>query len=449
VGERAKIFVAGVCAGVLERRGPDYVFAYEPTYPAAAPPVSLLMPPTTKDYKSVGRVHPFFEGLMYEGWLRRLAEGVGSESEAPAGVIDYLVKKCSHSIGDVEIAAEDAFRPAEMRPITVTRSGFSPGLVRRDRCLLCLQRLPSKGHNRSYHEACSLSFFGTEEPPLFPFGSGDFERLAIDSISSGIAIPGVQPKLPVYYPEGDSHFILKPHVQGVQAAPEIEHLWMKLFTLLGVQTAASGLVETESGELVYLTRRFDRARGGGKLHFEDFAQLHQKSSLGNEKFEGRVSDIAKTIKAYASPRPRARDLERLIELTVLNLVFGHSDAHLKNHAIIGTSGDGRTPLYTLSPAYDILPNQFLGKPSANASALFINHKKRHILVADLKQEAEDSGVKAQRVDEVLARVVERGADIVALMRQSFVPQGKVDQLKMLIDKRLRSLGTPPLPEEGI
>ena len=162
MSDKARIFVSGVLAGFLEKIKDDYVFTYDDAYPEGGHPVSLLMPPTTRRYLSRGRLHPFFEGLMYEGWLRRLADVPPVEANVTSGLIDYLIKKCAHAIGDVEIAAESATSPPEMKPTIIERDGNATARVARECCLYCQRALPTPGHNGNYHGKCSLLFFGTE-----------------------------------------------------------------------------------------------------------------------------------------------------------------------------------------------------------------------------------------------------------------------------------------------
>jgi serine/threonine-protein kinase HipA len=444
MSQRARVFVSGVPAGTLEREGDSYVFSYDPDYPSDGRPVSLTMPPSVKRHTFSGRLPPFFEGLMYEGWYRRLASGVAADTESSGGPVAYLVEKCADSIGDVEIAADGADAPQKIDPITFDEPTRGDPRVARERCLVCFSPLPTPGHNRNYHEDCARAFFGTGGPPVVPFGGTDFERLAVRSISSGVAIPGVQPKLPVYYPAGDAHFIMKPPVNGVRSVPEIENLWMRLYGTLGIPVAKSALVETNDGELAYVTRRFDRLPGGGKIHVEDFGQLLGKSIVGDEKFDASVADMVNDLRVRCSPRARVSSVERLFKLTVLNIALGNSDAHLKNHSVVGIPERGGV-VYALAPAYDLLPTFFLSANSLKSSALRINGKTRDITRKDLEAEAEAAGLKGKVVSEVLRELEARSEDVLKLLRASLVPQGRVDELLRRVNERLRSLGAGPIP----
>ena len=64
---RAKIFVNGVPAGILEEHLPglSYTFRYDDDYSGQA--VSLTMPTSAKEY-SFHSFPPFFDGLLPEGF---------------------------------------------------------------------------------------------------------------------------------------------------------------------------------------------------------------------------------------------------------------------------------------------------------------------------------------------------------------------------------------------
>lgn len=434
----ARVYVGNQFAGLLSQEKGDFIFTYDEAYTAAtgakrATPVSLLMPLHQREHRSNGRIHPFFAGLMQEGWLRGLADRDGSAS----GVLDYLVRFCSDSIGDVAIGPATSEKPRRANPWEVQIDGRVMPIVARERCLVCLGMLPSPGHNLNYHGICSEELFGTSRPPRFDINPDAIERVAVASLTSGIALPGIQKKIPVYYQEGDAHYILKPQVEKVRAVPETEHLWMRLARELGIVTARCGLAEINDGSLVYVTKRFDRTFQGGKLHMEDFAQLSGKGALEQEKFEAAMRDLATLLRRFA--RPWKTSVDRLMQLMLFNHVFGNHDAHLKNYSIIGLpkSGNGGVT-YQLSPAYDLLPTRFINGRGSQ-SALEINGKRDTIAMADLLAEATAMGVPRSRVEAFFATIIREEMLTETVMRQSYVPAGIINEYRKLIKKRLRSL----------
>ena len=73
--KQAKIFMYDQPAGTLTEDENGYTFVYDIGYLANknAEPVSLTLPLTDKPYVS-NVLHPFFDGLIPEGWLLDIAE---------------------------------------------------------------------------------------------------------------------------------------------------------------------------------------------------------------------------------------------------------------------------------------------------------------------------------------------------------------------------------------
>jgi serine/threonine-protein kinase HipA len=395
------------------------------------------MPLKHREHRSSGRLHPFFAGLRQEGWLRGLADRDGAAS----GVLDYLVRYCGDTIGDVAIGPGTTPEVPRTSPMEVQINERGEPVVARARCLVCLAALPSPGHNLNYHAACSEELFGTARPPRFDLDADAFERVAVAALTSGIALPGMQKKIPVHYRDGDAHYILKPQVEKVRAVPETEHLWMRLARELGIVTARCGLVEISDGTLVYVTKRFDRTAGGGKLHMEDFAQLTGKGPLEQEKFDAAMRDIATILRRFA--KPWKTSVDRLARLMLFNHVFGNHDAHLKNFSIIGLPQAGGGVTYQLTPAYDLLPTRFINGRGAQ-SALAINGKRDAIAMTDLIAEAAEMGVPRSRVEAFFEDLAEKATTIETVIRQSYVPEGIAAEHRKQINKRLRSLGRAAL-----
>jgi len=183
-----------------------------------------------------------------------------------------------------------------------------------------------------------------------------------------ISISGYQPKFSLVQDRGhlrltrsgeQGTFILKPvpaDVPNGTVLPANEHLTMQIAAqVYGIQTAANALVFFPNGQPAYLTRRFDVAEDGSKVHMEDFASLTGKTSdtHGKDyKYSGSYEDIGQIIRQIV---PAWRSVtEQFFKLVVFNYLFSNGDAHLKNFSLIRSSfGD-----YILSPAYDLLDSSF-------------------------------------------------------------------------------------------
>lgn len=73
--KQAKIIIHDTVAGILTEDENGYTYVYDPTYLSSenAEPISLTLPLTDKPYVS-NVLHPFFDGLIPEGWLLDIAE---------------------------------------------------------------------------------------------------------------------------------------------------------------------------------------------------------------------------------------------------------------------------------------------------------------------------------------------------------------------------------------
>ena len=73
--KQAKIYMYNTFAGVLTEDENGYKFEYDSDYLASkkAESISLTLPLTDKPYTS-NTLHPFFDGLIPEGWLLDIAE---------------------------------------------------------------------------------------------------------------------------------------------------------------------------------------------------------------------------------------------------------------------------------------------------------------------------------------------------------------------------------------
>ncbi len=73
--KQARVFNYDIFAGILTEDENGYTFAYDADYLVGekAEPISLTLPLTDKPYIS-NVLHPFFDGLIPEGWLLNLAE---------------------------------------------------------------------------------------------------------------------------------------------------------------------------------------------------------------------------------------------------------------------------------------------------------------------------------------------------------------------------------------
>ena len=93
-------------AGTLEEREDGWcVFAYLPEYLTLTEvlPISLTLPLSPEPVETLG-LHPFFDGLVPEGWLLDLA--TRNWKLDPRDRVSLLLATCSDCIGAVRVLPE-------------------------------------------------------------------------------------------------------------------------------------------------------------------------------------------------------------------------------------------------------------------------------------------------------------------------------------------------------
>jgi serine/threonine-protein kinase HipA len=123
-------------------------------------------------------------------------------------------------------------------------------------------------------------------------------------------------------------------------------------------------------ETALVVTRFDRTKNGEKLCLEDFAQILSKPRGADfaGKYDASYEDVAEAIAKHSTRA--AIDLRKFFRRLIVFILVGNCDAHLKNFSLLETPEGFR-----LSPAYDILNTALYDGFDQNI-ALSINGSKQ-------------------------------------------------------------------------
>jgi len=251
------------------------------------------------------------------------------------------------------------------------------------KCLYCYQ--PLSESEKDFHSSCAKKIFGTATPPIIDFDLKQLEELAKQIVVQSIAVTGVQPKLSLSLEKHKNElsrltivglngdYILKPPSSEYVELPENEDLTMHLAELVKIKTAKHSLIRLNSGELAYITKRFDRKKGQ-KIAVEDFAQLSE--NLTEHKYRGSIEKVGKLVYHFTSNK--GFEAQRLFELVLFSYLTGNADMHLKNFSLM----ENNLGEYELSPAYDLLSTALIIPDDKEEFALTINGKKSRLKRSD-------------------------------------------------------------------
>jgi serine/threonine-protein kinase HipA len=289
-------------AGELRQEpGGRYVFTYDFDYLAADhPAIAYTLPKSSQPLISEQGLHPFFENLVAEGWLKNAqARALKTDPDNRFALLLAFGWDCPGAVSVID--------PAPLNEPAVD--------------------------------------FGDPEQVL--------------ALKSRASLSGVQAKLlAVGYGKGvrparrdeTSMYIAKLPSGSLGDIVENEFLATTACRALlpddAIVDVRVGKVEG-IGKRALIVPRFDRLRSGTKIHFEEFNQLLGRYS-GDDKYEAAYEDMAAFIRDPATNCASA-DAWRLFRRILACFLIGNTDAHLKNFAMFHTRDGLR-----LAPAYDLV-----------------------------------------------------------------------------------------------
>lgn len=328
-----------------------------------------------------------------------------------------------------------------------------------DKCLASLKPLAQKEAERGYRKQDMLRLFGTTQVVL-PLG---FDRQEFFSKSAeathGMSISGVQEKLSLKLDrktgtlepttEG-GEYILKPSPEAFPHAAENEHTAMLASKLLGIETAECTLVAFKSGELAYLTRRFDRLGPDEKVHQEDLLQIADRPA--RDKYRISYESAGELVDNATGGKQAAKlDLFRRI---LFAYATGNNDLHMKNISLHRLPDNQTDYFDKLTPNYDVLFVQ-----------AFVNAKHGEFMACDLLTDPENGeeqfsehyqhygfytghdflelgrryGLPTKVAEKALHTQTSRQYDLLALIETSYMPDTMKQEATVLVRERSKGL----------
>lgn len=308
-----------------------------------------------------------------------------------------------------------------------------------NKCLFCYE--PLNEDEIDFHSSCSKKMFGTTTPPILDFNQEEIERLAKKIIVKSIAITGVQSKLSLQLEKNIKEiprltivglygeFILKPQSEQYSELPQNEDLTMHLAELVKIKTAKHSLIRLKTGELAYITQRFDR-QNGQKIAAEDLCQLSE--NLTEYKYRGSIEKVGKIVHQFTENK--GFEIQKLFELVLFCYFTGNADMHLKNYSLI----ENALGEYQLSPAYDLLNTKLVIREDTEESALTINGKKNKLKRSDFNALAEALGIGKKSLQSIYKRFQITQPQWIKYIQNSFLAPEMKQQYIAFVREKIES-----------
>ena len=296
-----KIYYKDTFAGILSQEaGGRCAFTYDESYlQSSLPSISYTLPLRAKPHLSEYGLHPFFDNLCAEGWLKNMqARALGLRRDNPFSLL----------------------------------LAFGTDL------------------------AGAVSVIDPEPVGDIKIDHGDPENIA--ALSARASLSGVQPKLGAIK-EGRVFRPVKRDERATYLAKLPSPTLPDILGLEYITTQACGALLKEDivaemtlaplrdvAERSLLVKRFDRTEDGERFHFEEFNQLLGKRP--EDKYEACYEHMADFIIQNGDICLRA-ECDTLFRRVMACILTGNTDAHLKNFAMEHTKSGLR-----LTPSYDLV-----------------------------------------------------------------------------------------------
>lgn len=181
------------------------------------------------------------------------------------------------------------------------------------------------------------------------YRSHSFPSQIIDEsfLTATSAVGGARPKACVK--DGEDLFIAKfPSISDDIDKGKWEHFAHRMAAECGIDVAETRIVESDNGDSILLSKRFDR-EGTRRIHMaSSMALLGFEDGTDGSSGKGYCDIVEFIVGNCADPE---KNLEELYRRLAFNICIGNCDDHFRNHSFLLTEKG-----WILSPAYDLNPS---------------------------------------------------------------------------------------------
>ena len=227
---------------------------------------------------------------------------------------------------------------------------------------------------------------------------------------------------------GFDHWLLK--FDGVSADDEreldfpqgygaIELAYARMASDAGIEVSECRLLE-EGGRRHFMTRRFDRPAGGGKLHMQSLGAIahYDFNDAGAHSYEQALMTVRRLGLGMDA-------VEQQFRRMAFNVIARNQDDHVKNIAFL-MDRDGR---WSLSPAFDLT---YAYRPDGRwtrTHQMSLNEKREGFTIDDFRACAGVASMKRGRAEAILADVGEAVARWREFSAEAGVQEQRVAQIE--------------------
>lgn len=236
-------------------------------------------------------------------------------------------------------------------------------------------------------EAASLALEreGIEEDPRYA------KLLAL--LAPGSSLGGARPKAGVVDPDGALWIAKFPSATDDHDVGAWEAVTHRLAARAGIEVPQAQLMKLGKGHRTFVTRRFDRAPGGARVHFASAMTMLDRQDGDDAEAGASYLELADFLVRNGND---PGDVERLWRRVVFFMCVSNVDDHLRNHGFLLDPAGG----WRLAPAYDLNP-----VPTGDGLKLNVDEASNAQDLALARDVAPAFRIKAARAKRILEEVV--------------------------------------------
>jgi serine/threonine-protein kinase HipA len=233
--------------------------------------------------------------------------------------------------------------------------------------------------------------------------SDNEEHALLDILKIGTSAGGVRAKAVIVFnpvtsevrsgqvsaPKGFTHWIIKfdgvtdSQLGATHGYGRVEMAYHLMAKASEIDMTECRLLE-EDGRAHFMTRRFDREPGRGKIHVQSLCAMQHYDFTDATSYN--YEQVFETMRMLGLPYPEA---EQLFRRMVFNVIARNCDDHTKNFAFLMD----KTGVWKLSPAFDVCHSYRPGSTWVSQQSLSVNGKRKDITRDDFLSVARNMNIK--------------------------------------------------------
>lgn len=344
-------------------------------------PVETDLPALVRD-AAPGRLPPFIESLMPEGWLAGVLRSEDPREALRAG------RRYMSNVTTVDDATELKHLPMDVLQMPLAKASANGRFIGK-------YAGPIRGEIEKTFEANLAALYASAETPRL---SGIQIKAPMCLRQSGTLVAATE--------EAFTHILKPAGTGGFDMVPVVEWLCLHLGARVGLQVPTAVLLDmSEDMPRALLVERFDIRRSPDEQVFyamEDFCSVLDLPP--SAKYEGTIERVARSVRALSNVP--ALDLEALFRRAAFAWAVSDGDMHLKNIALLKVAQPGIRTFRSVrfAPLYDAVTTRVFPGLAHDRMALKLNGKDNRLTRDDFVSLARTIELPVPRAREILREI---------------------------------------------